>query len=483
MLLNSAPRMTIAIIGGGASGALLAIQLLRRTTQPLTLLLIDPHEQPGYGVAYGTPYERHLLNVPAARMSSFEDDPDHFLRWARLHHDNAAQADSFLPRALFGRYLSATLATEIAQRAPCVKVQHIRARALALRPMLGGAEVLLEHLGVRYADQVVLALGNARPATPFPTPAWTSRLLSGYSWPLDPRVRNNEHGPLIIVGSGLSMVDVVLALEQAGQRVPILVVSRHGLLPLPHRPVGAYPPWLAPHEQPASVRVLLRLLRAEVEAAHNAGVDWRAVVDGLRPYLPALWQGLPPKERRRFLRHVRAHWDVHRHRIAPQVDATLQRMRATGQLTIRAGRIVQYRENHAQATISLRPRGADALEEHSAAYVLNCTSPHTDYAQLDDPLIQQLLRMGLLVPDPLRLGVLATPQGQLLDRAGAPSTWLWTLGPPLKSVLWESTAIPEIRRQAASLAQTLLEGDAPAAGYRHQQERIWRHTSAFDTTL
>lgn len=448
--------MRIAIIGGGFSGAMVATHLLQLATAPLSINLIEPRPSLGAGLAYGTANPRHLLNVPAKRMSAFSDDPEHFLRWLIRHGDY--HADSFAPRELYGAYVRAVLVTAIAQAPVNARLDRIRNEAVAILPHGSGAVIQLKTGQTLQADRVVLALGNFPPSDPDVADRsfYQSQRYVGDPWAPDALDHLAPTDPVVLVGSGLTMVDLVLTLKARGHQGTIHGISRHGRLPQSHRFSASYPPFLTAAEAPASTRILLRRIRQEIERAAVAGYDWRAVIDALRPETQALWQTLPLVERRRFLRHVRSCWDIHRHRAAPEVAAAIEQLKRSEQLHVHAGRIGAYREQYDGVWVIYRPPRSNTLVELRVSCVINCTGPENDYRKLQHPLIRHLLASGLARSDPLCLGLDTDPEGRLLDARGYASTFLYTLGPPCKGRLWETTAVPEIRGQAQALAQHLL---------------------------
>jgi uncharacterized NAD(P)/FAD-binding protein YdhS len=269
---------------------------------------------------------------------------------------------------------------------------------------------------------------------------------------------------VLLIGTGLTMFDVALVLRDAGHRGAIHAVSRRGLVPQPHR-VSATPPRQLPF--PPSMRMdrpspgrLLRALRREVREASRRGDDWREVVTALRHDTPMLWQSLDERGRRQFLRHVQPFWDTHRHRAAPQTAARVQRLREEGQLLVRAARLlsVEPDEPGCALRVRLRPRGATYVETLDVWHVINCTGPDPDLKRGGGPLLANLMERQLATPDPLGLGLRTAPDGALLRPDGSPSDCLFTLGPPRRGDLWETTAVPELRIQAAELAKHLLGG-------------------------
>jgi uncharacterized NAD(P)/FAD-binding protein YdhS len=433
-------RFDVAVIGAGASGALVAAHYRRQASVPGRLALIDAGARAARGLAYGTPYGAHLLNVPAGRMSAFQDEADHFLRWLRLRIPDA-HARTFAPRKLYGDYLHDVLA-EIDGIADVVR---IGGTAVGLTRSDGNWTVHLSDGRTIEAPVVVLALGNLPPADPL---RLGDDAPSGYlrdPWAPGATMGLSPDASILLIGTGLTMVDVALALRDEGHRGVIHATSRGGRVPAAHdlassagRNAGA---------PLGSPRALLQWMRRE------AGSDWRRLIDGMRPETVAIWKSWSIVQRRSFLRHLRSIWDVHRHRMAPEVAEQIEAMRGAGELQIHRGRVVRLegRGDGVAATLS----SGEMLEVQR---VINCTGPATDYARLDHPLVSQMRRAGWLVPDPLGLGVEAADDGRLLDRSGSPIDGLFTLGPLRRPALWESTAIPEIRAQAAELARVIARG-------------------------
>jgi uncharacterized NAD(P)/FAD-binding protein YdhS len=471
------PCQAIAIIGGGLSGSLVAAHLLRTVTTPLTLHLIDAQAEIGRGVAYRTPFDCHLLNVPAKKMSAFADDPDHFVRWLRSQPDcnQPDLADQFVSRNRYGQYIQAIL-REAEQSSQAVQFHRWHDEAIALYPDSNGAKIMLRN-GSLQVDRVVLALGNFAPKPPaVADPAFyaSSRYVNA-AWSFTPSSDLAPSDPVVLIGTGLTAIDTVLSLRQAGHRGTIHLVSRRGLLPQTHKTAAPHQakPFTANKEIPLSrvleletltVRTLLRWIRHQVKA----GQDWRDVIDSLRPDSAQLWRSLPLSEQRRFLRHLRVYWDTHRHRIAPAVAETIDTLRQQNQLQIHAARIVAYQEDETGVNVIIRPRCCAETSTIYASQVINCTGTAIDYRNIDQPLIQMLLQAGLVRPDPLALGLDVAANGALIDAIGTPSNWLYTLGSARRGQLWETTAVREIREQARSLSQELWQsiGERQKVGSR-----------------
>lgn len=451
----------LAVIGGGLSGTLVVVHLLRSAPPGTRITLIERKPPVGRGVAYGTECPEHLLNVPAGRMSAFADDPQHFVQWVgervgRPGYPASVAPDDFLPRQIYGDYV-ASVFTEARAKAPdTVRFDNVDGEVIDIeeRPE-GGVRLILADERTFDADRVVLALGNLPGEYPirrsmgffhgrrYVHVPWRSEALEGIGKDQD----------VLIVGAGLTATDIILQLDQLGHRGTVHALSRRGLRPRAHQPgVAPHPAFLDPAALPTTVRALTRLIRAEI----RKGGDWRAVVDSLRPFSHALWQGFSWEERARFLRHLRPYWEVHRHRVAPRTGIALERLEAAGRVSFYAGRIASLKETPDGAEVVFRKRGLEELVALNVAKVINCTGPRSDYSKYQHPLLINLLARGLIDHDPLALGLHTTPAGDVYRYRGALNPWLFAIGALLKGAVWESTAAPEIRVQARQLAERLL---------------------------
>ena len=431
---------------------------------PLRIVLIERSPEAGPGVAYSTPDPRHLLNVPAGRMGLFPEDPRDFARWLENRPAHPAVPESgpgaFVSRHLFGAYVSDTLARARRAAAPGVELEIIQDEAVDIGEAPTGPKIELSRGQILSVDRVVLALGNLPGEYPIQKPLRFYHGLRYVHVPWQTAALDNI-GPkedVLIVGAGLTAVDIIVHLDGAGHRGKIHALSRRGLRPVVHTPAEAYPTFLEEGSLPRTIREAVRLFRSEIKRAAEKGVDWRAVLDSARPQLQAMWIGWTWEERSRFLRHVRPHWEVHRHRVAPQVAWALSRIESEGRLIFHAGRLHELRDVPGAAEALFRPRGTTSEVRLTVAKVINCTGPRSDYSKYQHPLLINLLARGLIDHDPLALGVQALPTGEVLRYRGGPVGWLSTIGAPLKGVLWESTAIPELRVQAKVIARAFLAG-------------------------
>jgi uncharacterized NAD(P)/FAD-binding protein YdhS len=416
----------VTVVGGGASGALVAHQLLRQATTPIRVIVIEPRADIGRGIAYGTPNPLHLLNVRAGCMGADPDTPGDFGDWAR---QNAVGDDQdFVPRARYGDYLRSLLGP----------VEHVRAEAVDIVSTARGADVVLTNGSIVHGHRVVLAPG--------PSPQqWPASLrANGRRWISDPWAPGALTGlrpdvPVLLVGTGLTAVDVALSLDAAGHQ-EILAVSRHGLLPLAH--VDRRPP--VPTLEPPGDATPRRLLAWARDAAAQTG-DWRPVVDALRPLTDRLWGGLEEAGRRQFLAHLHRRWETVRHRMAPQVAVRIRDLQESGRLTVLGGGVRSGRNTLRGVEVRLADRTL------RVGAVVNCTGPQPDVRRTNNHLVRELLAARVVRPGPLGLGLATTMGGSIAGTDGR----VWLVGPLRRGERWETTAIPEIRAQAAALPRRL----------------------------
>lgn len=425
----------VAVIGAGASGAIQALHLLKAGIGRVTL--IERARAPGRGVAYSTTRGEHLLNVHARRMSPFTDDPGHFARWfeARGGHE-----EGFAPRMVYGDYLAGLVADA------GEGLEIVRGEAVDVAP---GETVRLADGRRIDADAVILAPGNFPPATPPGIdPAALGDFWVGDPWAGDMLAGLGADDTILLVGTGLTAVDVAMTLETAGFAGRIVALSRRGLLPRPH---GAHEEHVSPATGlPTRCAALVRRIRARAEE-----IGWRGAVHELRPVTQDLWMAAGLAERRRFLRHLRPWWDVHRHRIAPDIGRAIAAMRSADRLDAIAGKIVSARADGDAAIVAYRPRGAGDAERLRAARVVNCTGPEMDISRSGDPLLSALLASGRLRLDPLRIGLDVDPACAAIDAEGRVSDSLSVIGPVTRGTFWECVAVPDIRVQADRIAARL----------------------------
>jgi uncharacterized NAD(P)/FAD-binding protein YdhS len=368
--------------------------------------------------------------------------------------------ESFLPRRVYGQYIESLLKEAAASRPS--EFEWKNDQAVSISRSGDKAEIGLLGGGTVIADKVVLALGNFPPSNP-PLPgrvpnsprymqfAWSDATLDGVE---------NENN-ILLIGSGLTSVDLAVALRAREFRGTIHILSSRGLLPHKHASAKKWPAFWN-EQSPRTALGLMRLIRKQVEASHEQGSDWRAVIDSLRPFTQKIWRSLPKDEKRRFLRHARPYWEVHRHRIAPEIGGLIGYQLVNHHIQARAGRITGYHEDKDGVDISYRDRKTGRNESLHVDRVINCTGPETDWRRLDNPLLTSLQEQHLARPDSLFLGLDVSDDGALIDANGTPSDFLYTIGPSRKGSLWETTAVPEIRQEVLDLVKHLLDN----AGHR-----------------
>ncbi|GAA6621477.1 FAD/NAD(P)-binding protein [Scytonema sp. NUACC26] len=468
ILNQTVSPQTIAIIGGGLSGSLVAANLLRNATIPISIKLIERHDEIGKGVAYGTRVNCHLLNVPAGKMSAFPDESDHFLKWLHANGHTQVTASTFVPRTVYGSYIQSILQEAQAKAQAGVEFERIVGEAIYIDTTTYTVRVYLNNGRRLQVQKAVLALGNFPASLPEPIAAlgksnpyvkdaWAEDAISRVR--LAPRANANlaPDDSILLVGSGLTMVDAVVALHQQGFKGQIHAVSRHGLKPCRHKQTTPYSAFLNLETAPKTARGLFHLVRQEIKVAMDRGQDWRAVIDALRPVTQELWQALAFKEQKRFLRHVKAYWEVHRHRIAEEIAEVLDTAVQSGQLRYYGGRIQTCQEFEKGVNVTIRERGTNTDIVLQVNRIVNCTGSNCNYRRLQHPLLSSLQEQRLFRSNTLSIGIDTAANGALIDADGKVSELLYTLGTPRKGNLWETTAVPEIRVQAVSLAQELLK--------------------------
>jgi uncharacterized NAD(P)/FAD-binding protein YdhS len=467
----------VVVVGAGAGGALTASHLVTGLSARFQVVLVDPAPTTGRGTAYSTTDDRHLLNVPASGMSAFPRDPEHFYRWVRAHHDPAVQPQDFVPRRVYGDYVEALLGT--AAQYPA------NARLVRRQVRVTGVERRGDRLVVRLDDgkegssimarAVVLATGST------PGTGWAPAELTGSGRLVaDPWADDVPEGDLLLVGTGLTMVDVAIAADHPGRTLHS--VSRHDLVPachaMPTTPPVPPPPGIT---RLHSLDDLREALTAHIERTVAETGDWRAAVDGLRPVTAQLWNGLSEDDRREFLAEDARTWEVRRHRMPPVTARRLAAVADAGRLVRHTGTVVSAEPTPDGVRVQLS--GGEVLE---VAAVVNCTGPVGTPAA--DPLLATLSRTGLVRPGPCGLGIDSADDGRVLGVLPA-SIPFFAIGALRRGNLWETTAMPEIREQAYDVAASVvraLHGETrrrPTDRYGLTLTTTRRAAAAYDRAL
>lgn len=461
---------TIAIIGGGFSGTMTAVNLSRLSEQALHVVIVNSRRPLGRGTAYGTRRGEHLLNVAARNMSALPDHPTHFVDWLRSRSEYSDTADEklremFAPRGVYGDYLRSLLGScmdPIDARSE-VKIDAVNDEAVDVTVNEDGrANVLLKAGESLTADQIVLATGNQPPGS----------FHSASPLRHDPRYRSDPWdewlsrlpppgGTIVLLGTGLTMVDIVLTLTEIGWNGQIVAVSRHGRLPKSHFRGIAYEDYLPADTESLRLSELRTLVGEHCERLRQMSQNSAIAIDKLRPHTQRLWRGLSTEDKQEFLRHDASEWNVIRHRIAASIHSRITDALDSGLLRVVAGTIQKLVPSEQQIDVLLR----DAQANESSLggdLVINCTGPQLHFSETKLPLFENLLQQGLVTTDELDMGIRVDDDFAAIGENGQASELLFAIGPLLRGSLWETTAVPELRGQAMRVAENLLQREPVA---------------------
>lgn len=463
-------RPSVAIIGGGLTGAAIAYHLATRAV-PANIAVFEPRTEIGRGLAYGTTDPAHRINVPASKMSLLPGDEKHFINWLAANGATADDPDAlasdghqYIRRALFGRYVSAHLQPHL----DAGRINHIRAAVIDIarvsphRWRITTADGSLHH-----ADLVVLATTHPPPGVPKElreSVGDDARLIVDATLPgaldaITPTAR------VVIVGTGLTMADVVASLDQRGHRGPIYAFSRRGLASRGHAS-SPYEPFGDFTSSATSALALLRAVRETIVLAQRQNIPWQPVIDAVRAQAWSFWPRLPISERKRIVNRLRPFWDVHRFRIAPQLDTLLKRRQAEGTLTLKAASLVAAKASPDSLTLQVRPRAQSILETVKTDHVILTTGPAHDSILSTQPHLASLARQGLIVADPLGLGIACDRQGHARTADGASHGDLFIAGPLARAEFGELMGLPQVTTYAELIAGKV----ASAVAHLHPPE-------------
>ncbi len=437
-------RPHILIVGGGASGVLLAAHLLRDPAADIRVTLIEKRGEVGRGVAYSARQRDHVLNVAAPGMSAFADDPEHFWRWL-LDRGLVSEANRFvfMPRRLYGEYLSEVLGRHVDDG----RLHLLHDAVVAVHPSANGVELGLASGASLVGHTAVLAVGHEEHAARGKGIA--VRVGSEEDTPLDP------DADVMILGSGLSMVDAWLTLSHGEHRGPVTVVSRHGLLPKSHRDVDKMELEAADVPFGTELHYFADWFRETVDEHIGRGGNWRGAVDALRPFNQRIWQDWSTHARRRFLEHARPFWNIHRHRLPPDLHDRMRAAVDAGQVRLVAGKVLDVERTGDRVRATVRPKGSLSEQSIEVARVYDCGGVSVDVLHSSNPAVQSLIASGAARPDELHIGLDVTQLCEVIDANGAASSRLYAVGPLTRGTFFEIEAIPDIRMQVAGLAERL----------------------------
>lgn len=407
----------VAIIGYGFSGGLVLAQLIAKARHPLCIRIFDDSPHAMRGLAYATRQPCHVLNVRAGNMGAWAEYPQHFYAWLQRYYPHYG-ADDFVPRLIYGEYL-----------------EHIQAQALALAQQ---KNIVVQQVAQHITDlaqvkarAVVLACGNRFDA---PSPDAPSRM----PWFED--FQNLKAATrVVIIGSGLTAMDSILSLYAAGFAGEIICLSRHGWVPQPHAD-GVSPYDLAPHLKRLMRGSLVKRLAYFKQLLRQA-LQWRGVIDALRPHTPALWQSLSLRDQQRFMARLFTLWNMHRHRIDAALHAQILAM---PNLQMVCGDVLRATHAH----VMYRSH----YQEHvlAADMVLDCRGP--SYRRLPE-CAALAVQHGQLQAHQVA-GLVATDGAFRVSTEGAPP--IYAMGALLLGERFETGAVPELRAQAEAIAEEIL---------------------------
>jgi uncharacterized NAD(P)/FAD-binding protein YdhS len=451
---------SLVIVGAGFSGTVAAVEFLRTAPEGSSLTILNRSGQMARGLAYGTNSAIHLLNVPAGNMSAIVTEPDSFLDYCKSMNAHITSS-CFAPRKMYGEYLESLLTKAKTEAQGRVDFKQITGNARRIAALGTGAKIELDNQAEIHADQIILALGHFPPLSPPALrPLQHATCFTSDPWSIDISKLQDSDAPVLLVGGGLTALDVISSLKKSNHTGQIIMLSRRGLLPIPHRVSRGIPQ--SHHsfveqmtQKEPDILNYFRIIRHYIRC--NPQTDWREVIAAIRPITPTLWLRLPDKERRRFLRHLQPYWDVHRHRVAPTTYALFDESLKSKKIKTLAGRLHSVEENASGATVSVRLRGDTQMTELTVEHIINCTGPNSNPSLINEDLIKNLVTDKLISIDPNGLGINVSHDLAVIDQSGAASTWLSYAGPMLKATFWEATAVPELRIHASAVVKKIVK--------------------------
>jgi uncharacterized NAD(P)/FAD-binding protein YdhS len=455
---STSKKHTIAIIGGGFSGTITAVNLLRNIgSSDLKVILIEQEPIIGRGLAYRYNDDNLLLNVPAGNMSALVDQPNHFVHYCQ-NIDPSLNSKSFISRRLYGEYLQDMLA-EAEKHHPTI-LEKVNGLVIALNPVAKKFHLKLANHNTLEADKIVMALGHfqSNNLSIFKDDAQTYVLTP---WDLKLLEKLNENDSIAIVGTGHTAIDILFKLTNYDTKRKIYLISRHGLIPHDHR-FNPHPPHITtdlPHYLIGvrlTIRSYLRALRKEVDTREKSGGNWRDVMNEVRPHSSYIWQNLPEVEKSLFLKKLLPYWNIHRHRLAPSASRRLVQLLNSQKVELISGGIVGYEIKQNIINLQLKTKPNNQLSNIEISTIVNCIGPNYDISKTDSPLVSQLLNDGLIQQDKLKLGLLVDVNCCVLNANNESNPNLFYIGPMLRANYWETIAVPELRNYAYKLAKHLL---------------------------
>lgn len=456
----------IGIIGVGFTGTMTAVHLINKASEPCEIILMNERQSLNRGIAYNPYSNKHLLNVPAGKMSAYADKPDHFLDWVLQQNaieekDSKLVANSFLPRKLYGDYLCEIW--EEAKNNAALKnitLTVINSFVVDLDVSENSVSLWLDNAMALQLDECVIATGNQIPRNPqiLNMDFYNSEKYFQNPWKIKSVKNTAKHLPILIIGNGLTMVDTVFGLLEEDFKGEIYSISPNGFNILPHRANGLkYSRLVEELKEDLSLFELLKLVHKHIKTQRKNGISAEAVIDSIRPHTQKIWKSLSEKEKQLFMHKLRHLWGVARHRIPMHSHDKIQQLRIDGKLHINSGKIINFEEKEDFIAVEYFDKKEGITKSLHVSRIINCTGPETDLMNAEKNFLKNCLLKGILTQDNLKLGITTnTETFQIINSEGKPHPNLFTLGSNLKGELWESTAVNELRTQAEALAEKLM---------------------------
>lgn len=455
---------TITIIGGGCSGTLLLVQLIKQAQSPITINLVYDGHQLTRGIAYTADSFGHLLNVRTNRMSAFPEEPKHFQNWILTKEEYFSWhtpdlAERFMPRKIYGHYLEELLAHCIKNIPSSTKVNILHDEVVNIEQIDNGYKIILKNAESFLTKHVALCTGHQTPLSlPGKTKYSPNKAIAINPWAETNTHDLNTNDAVLILGSSLTMADTVISLSEQNFKGKIYVISRHGQLPLEH------PSQRHEHPNPDDfipsndLQLLYRQIKDRIRELTSSSTTWHEpVLEVLRPHTQRLWNQFSLQQKEQFLRHLNHRWGRLRHRLPAEIFQFLQSKIKEHQLELIAGSIISIDEKNNALEVSINDRSTQENKTLKVQRVINCTGPEANPEKSRNPLFQNLLKSGLVNACPMRLGFDATMDGKIISKAGSLTQNFYTMGPSLRGIIWETVAVPELRVQAKKLAGDILK--------------------------
>lgn len=457
-------KPVIAIIGGGFCGAATLINLIRNATEPLKIILINKDKTLGKGVAFNSSNHNHLLNVRVSNMSPFVNEPLHFAEWISKQSDLKAFMstdfiDKFITRNVYGKYIESLLKRTIAEAPAFLDIEIRIDEAIAVNQSTKKTIINLASGKSLIADKIVLALGVFPPANIKITNSTFYDSKKYFLNPWTPNAVKNIHmeESFFLIGTGLTSIDLIISLYQKGYQGKVYAFSKNGRLPMIHTERNAYAAIQSEMKSGLSLLTYFKIFRKHLKIATKSGHTTADVIDALRPITQQLWMGMSITDKKQFIRHLSSLWNIARHRVPQQAHHKMQELIRNGKLELLSGNLINIEEQNGNVNITIKNRKSDQIQKINVGRVINCTGPQSDIYKIDHPLLQSLIANGLITPNELNIGINTTISCKAIDSNNMVSDQLYVLGSMLRGLFWESSAVPELRKQAEFIAKNIIQ--------------------------